>query len=113
MFMADIDQEKRRRNTSQLCDTTEYFFHFILITRQCEAFLFCNTVKSSVSKHFFNTLHLLYTLPDRIKIGKHSSQPAFCNEWHGYSFCTFRYDFLCLFFGTDKHDFLTGFCNLL
>src|SRR5450432_4932350 len=108
MFMTDINQEKCGRYTSQLGYPAKYFFHFILITSQSEAFFLCNAVESSVRQHFFNALHFLHAFTNRVEIGEHTTQPAFCNEWHGYSFCTLGNDFLCLLFSADKHDLFTG-----
>lgn len=77
MLMADIYQEQSSRDTANLRNTTQYFFHFFFITAQGEFFLFGKAFCTTVVEHFFDALHFLYAFAYGIKVGKHTTQPAF------------------------------------
>ena len=69
-------------------------------------------VSQCEKKALARTRRVLDAFADRIENGEHTAKPAFRNERHIHFFCRFRYNFLCLFFSSDEHDFLSGFGNL-
>src|SRR5690554_1555240 len=113
MLVTNVYDKQGSRNTSELCNTTEYFFHFITVALKLQPFLFGKAFCATVCKHFIDALHFLYALTNGIEVGKHTTQPTFGSIRHVYPFSTFGNNFLSLFFSAHKHNLLTAAGNLL
>src|SRR5205085_1762009 len=88
-------------------------FHFVFIPAQSQTLFFSDRIERSVTEHFFNALHFLHALTNRVEIGKHSTQPTFCNERHVDTLSAFHHDIFRLFFCTNEKNLFTASCNLL
>jgi len=56
---------------------------------------------------------LLDALADSIKVGEHTAQPAFGDEWHVDFDGALGDDLFSLFLGADEHDLLPALGDLL
>src|SRR5206468_1864642 len=103
MLMTDVDDEQGSWNTSELCDTTQHFFHLLLIAGKRQALFLGDIVESTVVQHFVDALHFLHALTNRVEVSEHTTQPTFCNEWHVHTLRTLCSDLFRLLLGTNEH----------
>src|SRR6185437_12854113 len=108
VLMTDIHDEQGGGNTTQLCDTTQDLFFLVLFTGQGQPFFLGDAVKSAVSQHLFDALHLLYALADGIEVGEHATQPAFRYERHVDLAGAIGDDLFGLLLRADEHYLLSA-----
>ena len=109
----NINNKHGSRKTGQISNGSKVLLKLCTLTCNLKPFTLGKGFKGSVSGHFINGRHLLYSLPDGGEVGKHTTWPTFCNVRHVDGFHLFSYNIFRLLLGGNEEDFASALSNLL